>query len=268
MIRCPNCGGDVPKLGGDRSKRLGCPYCGAVSDIATQQVVAQQEAAMKAPDIPIGSHGKFDETSYVCIAYVRRGTDYDGDYYSWEEYLIWAEQIGYRWLVKDPESGWSWAVPVNVADLNLSEGSDSVVWGERRFRIRNRGTARVDYVLGEVYWQAAIGETTRTADFVDNNDVLSREEAPGEVKWSYSTPVPWAVIAQAFNLPVDGPGGHMAPMMSSGSGSASSGSGCGSTVMLLIIIGIVLVFCMLGSIGDDDSTYRGGGGGVIIFGGK
>lgn len=266
MIRCPNCGGDVPKLGGDRSKRLGCPYCGTVSDIATQQIVAQQEAALKMPDIPIGSHGRFEDIDYICIAYMRRGTDFDGDYYSWEEYLIWAATIGYRWLVKDPESGWSWAVPVNLADLNLSEGPDSVGWGQRRFRIRNRGTARVDYVLGEVYWQAAIGETTRTSDFVDGNDVLSREESPGEVKWSYSTPVPWAVIAQAFSLPVDGPGGQMMPTL--GGGSGRSPSGCGNTLLLLIIIGIVLLFCMLGSFGDGDSTYRGGGGGVIIFGGK
>src|SRR5690606_20513479 len=71
MIRCPNCGGDVPKLSGDRAQRLGCPYCGSVSDIATQQIVAQQEAAMQLPDIPIGSRGTFDGTDYMCIAYLR-----------------------------------------------------------------------------------------------------------------------------------------------------------------------------------------------------
>ena len=60
QIRCPSCGGDIPKLSGDRAERVGCPYCGAVSDIATQQVVAQQEAALKQPDIPIGSRGSFE----------------------------------------------------------------------------------------------------------------------------------------------------------------------------------------------------------------
>jgi hypothetical protein len=195
---------------------------------------------------------------------LKRGTDYDGDYYSWEEFLIWAEGIGYRWLVKDPESGWSWAVPVNLADLNLSEGANTVGWGQRRFQIRNRGTARVDYVLGEVYWQCAIGETTRTADFIDASDVLSREESPGEVKSSYSTPGAWPVIAQAFSLPVEGPGGQMAAT----TGGGSSSAGCGSTLMVLIIVGVVLMFCVLGAMGDDGgSTYRGGGG-VIIFGGK
>ena len=36
-LRCPNCGGDVPSLSGERAERLGCPYCGAVSDIAGQR---------------------------------------------------------------------------------------------------------------------------------------------------------------------------------------------------------------------------------------
>src|SRR5689334_2640395 len=29
-IRCPNCGGDLPKLSGERAERVGCRYCGAV----------------------------------------------------------------------------------------------------------------------------------------------------------------------------------------------------------------------------------------------
>lgn len=264
MIRCPNCGGDVPKLSGDRALRLGCPYCGSVSDIATQQVVAQQEAAMKLPDIPIGSRGNFEGVEYICIAYMRRGADFDGDYFSWEEYLIWSSGIGYRWLVKDPESGWSWAMPVNLADLDLSGMPQHVGWGGRGFRLRNQNSARVDYVLGEVYWKCEVGETTRTMDFIDGSDVLSREESPGEVKWSYSTPVAWPVIAQAFNLPVDSPGGQL---QAAGTG-GSSASGCSTTVVILIIVLIILMLCVFSSMGSGGgSTYRGGGG-VIFVGGK
>lgn len=266
MIRCPNCGGDVPKLSGDRAQRLGCPYCGSVSDIATQQVVAQQEAAMKMPDIPIGSRGSFEGVEYICIAYLRRGADFDGEYFSWEEYLIWSTGIGYRWLVKDPESGWTWAMPVNLADLDLGSMPQQVVWGGRTFRLRNQNSARVDYVLGEVYWKCEVGETTRSMDFVDGSDVLSREESPGEVKWSYSTPVPWPVIAQAFGLPVDGPGGQLGAAGAAGSGPGKS-NGCGTTMLVLFVVVVVLLFCALGSVDDDDTSYRGGGG-VIFIGGK
>jgi len=269
MIRCPNCGGDVPKLSGDRALRLGCPYCGSVSDIATQQVVAQQEAALKMPDIPVGSHGTLEGVQYVCIAYLRRGADFDGDYFSWEEYLIWSQGIGYRWLVKDPESGWSWAMPVNLADLDLSSMPSEVRWGGRNFRVRNRSSARVDYVLGEVYWKCEVGETTQTMDFVDGKDVLSREESSGEVKWSYSTPVAWPVLAQAFGLPVDGPGGQLAA-----AGSSQSGGGSSTTAWVVIVLVVVLIFCAIGALDSDEDdgsssggTYRGGGG-VIFVGGK
>jgi hypothetical protein len=107
-LSCPNCGGDVPKLSGERAERLGCPYCGAVSDIALRTVVAQQERLQKATDIPVGSQGTFGAAGYVCIAYVRRGTSFDGEPYSWDEYLLFSQGVGFRWLVKDPESGWSW----------------------------------------------------------------------------------------------------------------------------------------------------------------
>jgi len=144
-----------------------------------------------------------------------------------------------------------------------------VRWGGRSFGVRNRNSARVDYVLGEVYWKCEVGETTQTMDFVDGKDVLSREESSGEVKWSYSTPVAWPVIAQAFGLPVDGPGGQLA---ATSSGSQSSGGS--STAWVLIILVVVLIFCAIGALDSDEDdgsspggTYRGGGG-VIFVGGK
>jgi predicted RNA-binding Zn-ribbon protein involved in translation (DUF1610 family) len=204
QIRCPSCGGDIPKLSGERAERVGCPYCGAISDIAAQQVVAQQEAAMKQPDIPIGSRGSIEGIEYVCIAYLRRGTDFDGDHFSWEEYLLFSQPIGFRWLVKDPETGWSFVLPVNAAELDYSGMPRQIGWAKKRFSIRNQNRATVEYVLGEVYWKCEVGETTKVMDFTSGRDVLSREEGPGEVRWSLSQPMPWAAIAGAFGVPADG----------------------------------------------------------------
>jgi hypothetical protein len=265
QIRCPACGGDVPKLSGERAERLGCPYCGAVSDIAAQQVIAQQEKALKQPDIPIGSRGTFEGQEYIAIAYVRRGTDFDGEHYSWEEYLLWGQTIGFRWLVKDPESGWSWVTPVNLSDLDLSSAPEQVTWGGRVFSMRNQNSASVEYVLGEVYWKCQIGETTRVSDFTNGRDVLSREEAPGEVHWSYSAPIAWPILAQAFGLPVQGPGGQ-----GRHAGSVPRG-GLSSAAVLLIVVAIVLVICMLGACGscvDGSSSGSSSRGGGVFYGGK
>jgi predicted RNA-binding Zn-ribbon protein involved in translation (DUF1610 family) len=272
QIKCPSCGGDIPKLSGDRAERVGCPYCGAVSDIAAQQVIAQQERSMQMPEIPIGSRGVLEGVEYVCIAYMRRGTDFDGEHFTWEEYLLWSQAVGFRWLVKDPESGWTWVVPVNLSEIDLRGLPQMVSWGGRIFQLRNQNSARVEYVLGEVYWKCEVGETTRVMDFTNGRDVLSREEGAGEARWSYSTPVPWAALAQAFSLPVDGAGGQFAGASAGGSGVAARG-GCASAGTLLVIIAVVLLICMLGACGscmdgEDDGTGTSTRGGGVFYGGK
>lgn len=278
QIKCPNCGGDIPSLSGERAERIGCPYCGAVSDIAAQQVIAQQQAAMKMPDIPIGSRGNFEGMEYVCIAYMRRSTDFDGETFSWEEYCLWNQDVGYRWLVKD-ETSWMWVVDCNLAELDLAGMPQQVGWGGRYFTLRNQNSARLDYVLGELFWKAQIGETSQVMDFVNGTDVLSREVIEGgEVKWTYSAQVPWAAIAQAFGLPVEGPGGQFQAAagggaVAAGVGAAAATGGCSSAVVLVFIVSIILIICMLGACGScggggysSGGSYRGGSG--VYYGGK
>jgi hypothetical protein len=259
-LRCPNCGGEVPSLSGERAERLGCPYCGAVSDIAGQRVIAQQEAARQVFDIPIGSRGTFDNVVYVCIAYMRRGSDFDGEHFSWEEYLLWSEGIGYRWLVKDPESGWIWVVPVNVAEVDLRHFPDHAVWGKRSYNLRNRNIATVEYVLGEVYWKVSIGDQSQVMDFTHAHDVLGRELSGSEVHWSFSSRLPWPVIAQAFGLPVDGPGAKFgAP--------AASGGGSSYVSAIFWVVVVVLFICASIALDDDDDGSSSSGSGVIYRGG-
>lgn len=233
-ITCPNCGGDVPKLSGERAERLGCPYCGAVSDIASRQVIAQQEAAMSLPDIPIGSRGTLDSIEYVCIAYVRRSSDFDGERFSWDEYLLFSEGLGFRWLVKD-ETTWLWVMPISVAELDLRGMPNRVGFRNQPYRLRNENIARVDYVLGEVYWKCAVGETTRASDYTRGRDVLSREEAPGEVRWSASSAIAYRLIATAFQLAEDSPAGKFAS-----AGDASRGGGCATSFWQLIALFVIL----------------------------
>jgi hypothetical protein len=233
-----------------------------VSDIALRSVVAQQEKLLRAPDIPIGSQGTFQSASFVCIAYLRRGTSFDGEAYEWEEYLLFNQQVGFRWLVKDPETGWSWVSPVNLAELDLRSASSHVAYQQRRFKIRNENQARVLYVLGEVYWKCAVGETTSVADYVSGRDVLSREGDRAEVRYSLSSPIPWPVVARGFGLPVDGPGAPRA------SGGAGGGPGPGTVVA--IVAALILLACVVSYLDDDDGSSAGGTiiGGGVFSGGK
>jgi len=266
-IRCPNCGGDVPKLMGDRAERVGCPYCGAVSDIAEQRVISVQERARAMPDIPLGQHGTFEGLDYTCIAYMRRGTSFEGEPYSWEEYLLWCEPVGFRWLVKDPETGWTWVVPTNLADIE-HQGRGLLRWGPRTFRQRSETVARVEYVLGELNWKCEVGEATRVADFVDGHDVLSREEGNGEVRYSFSSPIPWPVLAHGFGLPNGGGGASFGGGDDFG---GTSGPGRQRNVALILIFALIILVAAAQSCGScaggggSGSSYRGTG---VYYGGK
>ncbi len=267
QLTCPNCGGDVPKLSGDRAERLGCPYCGAVSDIALRTVVAQQERLLKAPDIPIGTQGTFESASYLCIAHLRRGTSFDGEAYSWEEYLLFSPGLGFRWLVKDPESGWSWVTSVNLAELDLRSAASRVMYRDRPFALRNRNQARVEHVIGEVYWKCAVGETTNVSDYTSGRDVLSREADASEVRWSLSAPMPWPVVARGFGLPVAGPGAPSSVSTTSDgevAGTASNAITIIVVVIVLILLGCALEYCD-GDGGGTGGVHYGGG---VFSGGK
>lgn len=262
-LRCPNCGGDVPKLAGDRSERLGCPYCGALSDIAGQRVISSQEKARTQLHLPVGQTGQLQGVPYTCIAYLRRGTSFEGEPYSWEEYLLWNEQLGFRWLVNDPEAGWSFVTPVNLAEVDRSSLPLSISYQGAHFAHSHVNRVSVQYVLGEVYWKCQVGETTLVGDYKDGDRVLSREQGPGEVRYSLSTPVGWPELAHGFGLPLNSGGGRNA------GGGSSGGMGCGTWFWLIVILAIVCVLIFgastCGDDGEGGSSYRGTG---VFYGGK
>lgn len=266
LLRCPNCGGDVQKLSGERAERLGCPYCGALSDIPAQRTILKQEALRTKPDIPVSQQGTFNGIDYICTAYLRRGTTFEGEPYSWDEYLLWAKAVGFRWLVKDPETGWAWIEPVNIAELDLSQMPHAVGFHDGLFIMRNQSLAKVEYVLGEVYWKCQVGETTDVQDFQSGEEVLSREQLPGDVKWSHSVPIPWAVVAGGFAIPVDGPGGRFPGSPSPGGPWGSSG--CGSVIALGVVMAIIMIILVVSAGPSRYSTYGGRGSTFIYYSGK
>lgn len=263
VMRCPNCGGDVPKLAGDRTQRVACRYCGAVTDIESQRVVAAQETANEAPPLPLGQRGRIGDVEYVCIAYLRRSSEVDGERYTWEEQLLFAPGVGFRWLVCD-EGTWLFVEAVNVAEVDLRGFPGEVTAGGQRYRHRNSGHARADYVLGEVYWRCEVGETVAVSDFVSGPTVLSREETPGEVRWSRSNPIPWPVLAKAFGVDVS----------RSRARPSSGGAGVSLKVVLLLLVAfVVFAYVMQGLRGLGIVVFSSGGGSTYggsgtYYGGK
>jgi hypothetical protein len=263
-LSCPNCGGDVPKLTGERAERVGCPYCGAVSDIALRRVVFAQERLLAEPAIPIGRRGEHDGKSYVCTAYLRRGSMFEGELYEWEEYLLFNEEVGFRWLVCDPEEGWFWVTPINLAELDLRAPSLKIEYRQRPFFVRNQNQATVRYVLGEVYWKCEVGEKVIVCDYTSGRDVVSREATAHEARWSFSTPLPAAVLIRNFGLR-ELPDKAQRVMM----GERAATRNPFGVWMLVLVVLVVLFLCSAMLL--DDCGGSGGGvhyGGGVFRGGK
>jgi hypothetical protein len=276
--KCPSCGGPLP-LSSGQSERIACKYCGALSDLQTNQVIAKQGQARQEPWIPLGAKGVVENIEWMCIGYMHRSTVIEGESFSWSEYLLYNEGQGFRWLVLD-EGVVRFGAPLPSGDVDMRGLPSHVGVRGTSYHKRNANTATVDYVLGEFYWKVAIGEQVWAEDFENGQYMVSSEKAQTEMNWTFSYVVPRHAIEAAFGIqgrtgqfgdPGAAPSYSGTGYQSSGAGGASGMSGL---VIAIVVIFILLVFigacssaCGGGSTGGG-STYSTGGGGVRIGGGS
>jgi hypothetical protein len=133
----------------------------------------------------------------VVIAFMKRSVLIEGERYGWQEWLLWAAGAGFRWLVKN-EGKWFLGGPISPAELDLGRRPKSVTLGNQSFELKDRGRARVDYVIGEVFWKCAVGEEVDLVDYAARGQVLTREQSPGEVQWTHSIPLDPRMVAAAL----------------------------------------------------------------------
>jgi len=265
-LNCPGCGAPIKLNGGKRIERVACQYCGTISETASQQIIARQEAARAEPLIPLGSTGVLNNQQYTVIGFMQKSTYVEGETFYWTEYLLFGPGLGFRWLVDD-EGTWRFVSALNAADVDMSQFPAAIGFQGRSFRMRNQSTAHTDYVLGEFYWKVHVGETAQNMDFESGSEVISREFGSNEVAWSHSPVIPWASIAQAFNVQ-GSPAAYGAGGGYGGGGydddddgeydysAGQSSGGSNATVLILIVIVIlVLIFCgMCVCVGGGSST--------------
>lgn len=268
-LTCQNCGGKLPapKPG---TERVACRHCGTISDSNTMQMLARQGAARQKPVFALGTEGTLGGTKYMVIGYVERSATIEGERFHWQEYLLWSESVGFRWLMLD-EGNWLFVNPISAADVQCNEYQAG--WHGRQFQLRNRNTAQVDYVVGEFYWKVEVGETVEATDFIAGNDILSRERSKDEVNWSYCTAVSFGTLAQAFGVSANAMATGFSYDPSPGTGSGdSSGSFSGFTTFAIVVC-LFACFICIGVMSDGSGgggSYSSGGsysGGSSSFGG-
>ena len=196
-LGCPNCNAPVDLYVPDQSQRAVCKYCNHILDVKPGGSLAViEKLRVKAqPRIPLGSTGKFQEGPMRVIGFIGRSAQVEGDWYPFEEYLLYAPEVGFRWLVNS-DGHWSYVQPIAVGAVT-SLGTE-VSYEEVKFRLFQNAPLRVDQVLGEVYWQVRVGEQVYADDYVAPPAMISRETSGNEENWSLSTYMKISQVEDAF----------------------------------------------------------------------
>ncbi|HSR97333.1 MAG TPA: DUF4178 domain-containing protein [Kofleriaceae bacterium] len=198
-LACPNCNGSLELRAPDQTLRIACPYCGSLVNVegGALQIIAQQA---KKPElaIPLGATGKFLDGEMTVIGFVGRSAYLDDMWWPFEEYLLYAPAVGFRWLVCS-DGHWSYVQPVATGAVSTGVGAryDDVYF--KRFQ---NAVLRVDSVLGELYWRVQTGERVNAEDYIAPPAMLSREVSADEQNWSLSTYMTRDQVCAAFGKPL------------------------------------------------------------------
>jgi hypothetical protein len=195
-LTCPGCGGTVTIRAAGYTVTVACQYCGSILDVSTPEVqlVVKYEEAAGQLEIPLGTRGVLRGVEWEAIGYMRRS---EHNAYPWVEYLLFNPYHGYRWLVTDGR-GWSFGEMLTVTPSAIGT---SLWLGTQSFDpFFTEGSAQVDYVLGEFYWQVRAGETVRTGDYVRPGWMLSREQNESEIAWTLLELIDPKEMGKAFGV--------------------------------------------------------------------
>ena len=148
------------------------------------------------------------------------------------------------------------------------------------FRQRNQNHARVDFVLGEMYWKVEVGETVWAEDYEHGRELVSVEKTANEINWSHGVVIPVQVVSQAFGYVPKASAYGAAPAYGGYSG-GTSGGGSNAMAIVIVVVVLILIFAASacgacgegggsGSSGFSTSTggIRSGSSGGGGFGGK
>ena len=76
-VSCPQCAGSLKLQAPDETKRVGCPYCGAVLDCDRGNLQYLETLTTKVdPLIEIGSKGTLYDVEYVVIGFMQRSVTF------------------------------------------------------------------------------------------------------------------------------------------------------------------------------------------------
>lgn len=260
--RCTNCNGPLELKAPDSARRVGCPYCGALLNVAYGKLAFLKllEKPPYEPLIPLGAKGTLADPTerdakpveWTCLAFLIRSCTVEGNRFPWEEYLLWNADAGFRWVMHST-GHWTWLRPVPAGEVALS--FRLAKYGGQSFKGYQEVFAVTDYVVGECYWTASVGEVAKAAEFIAPPFSVNLDQTENEATFTHGVLVDSAVLAKAFGLkaklspPVGIAPAQVNPFRAKAA-EAWTWAGLWGAAMLALVI-------VFSAVGHSDTYYQG-----------
>jgi hypothetical protein len=202
-FNCRNCGAAIELRAALLTKTVACTSCGAIQDPSDPTLCVLQEFAEReriTPKIPLGSRGRLHGHKFEIIGFQRRSIVVDSEVYSWDEYLLFDREQGFRYL-SEYEGHWNDIRSARGMPRQARSGvKPAAHFKGRLFEQFQTATARTDYVVGEFPWQVRANDTATVSDYIDPPLMLSAERTPTEMTWSLGEYMTGRQVWDAFKL--------------------------------------------------------------------
>ncbi|WP_224361128.1 DUF4178 domain-containing protein [Hyalangium versicolor] len=239
QARCPQCNGALELRAPDQTRRVACPYCGALLDASQGKLAFLQllEKPEYPPLIPLGAKGQLDGVEWICIGFMVRSCTVEGTRYPWEEYLLFHKGRGFTWLMQS-NGHWVFLKPIDAGDVSLVPQVAAHYEG-RRYKAFQSVSTVTEAVLGEFYWEVRAGEMAQAVEYVAPPYSVNEDSTSNEVTFTHGEYLLPAAIQQAFQLkePLPPPQG-VAPSQPNPHTSASAWKWAGIWAVVLVVLSV------------------------------
>ena len=200
-LECPSCGASIAFSPGATSHLL-CRTCHASLDVAgpvAEVLSAAKRIEAVETTVPLGATATIAATTYTVIGLMRRA-EIGEEAGEWTEYLLYAPQKGFVWLVETDE-GWERAQVLDTWPYWYA--ADQALLGGDTYTLLYDYRSVVKYAAGAFNWRVEVGDVNRVTEFRHGVVKLSAESDAAELTWSRSTPVTAEDLSTWFGKQVD-----------------------------------------------------------------
>jgi hypothetical protein len=246
QARCTNCNGPLELKAPDATKRVACPYCGALLDASKGSLEFLQllEKPPYEPLLSLGTEGTLQQTKWTVLAFLIRSTTVEGTRYPWEEYLLWNREAGFRWLMNS-NGHWTFLTPIAAGDVGLA--FRKATWNGKGFKAYQSVYVVTDYVAGECYWEVSVGETAKASEYVEPPESINSDETENEVVFTHGRMLTPDEVKQAFGVkaPMPVPQG-LAPAQVNPHKAKLGSQWAWAAIWSVVFIALLVVFSIAG----------------------